>query len=144
MLLRDGAQFCRGRSRFLDHVPGAHEDTKVYVKIMPEALGQVLVAQLDTGAAWAVLDAEVAEAMSLLDGGGFPIPLSTRRGRQHGRLERVRIDLLADEGESYGLEATVWVSPEWRWGNFLGYGGLLERIRFAVDPSDNSFYFGSM
>lgn len=38
----------------------------------------------------------------------------------------------------------MWVSPEWRRGNFLGYEGFLNRIRFAIDPSDNSFYFGLM
>jgi hypothetical protein len=27
-------------------------------------------------------------------------------------------------------------------GTFLGYSGLLERIRFAVDPQQNNFYFG--
>ena len=26
----------------------------------------------------------------------------------------------------------------------LGYGGLLERIRFAVDPAINSFFFGTV
>jgi hypothetical protein len=26
--------------------------------------------------------------------------------------------------------------------NFLGYEGLLQRIRFAVDPEVNLFYFG--
>jgi hypothetical protein len=33
-------------------------------------------------------------------------------------------------------------SPDWRGPNFLGYQGLLQRIRFAVDPEVNLFYFG--
>lgn len=145
MLFRGGALFCGGRSRFLDNITGGVEGTaKVYVKIVPEALGEVLVAQLDTGAAWSVLDAEVADALSLLNGNGFPTPLTARGGVFHGRLERIRIDLVADEGESFGLDATVWVSPQWRQGNFLGYEGFLSRLRFAIDPSDNFFYFGTM
>lgn len=59
MLFRDGGLFCGGRSRFLDNT-----------------LGDVLVAQLDTGAAWSVLDADVADAMSLLNGDGVPARLS--------------------------------------------------------------------
>jgi hypothetical protein len=143
VLFRDGSVFfCRGRSRFADSLPASSEGTaKIYVKIMPEALGNVLIAQLDTGAAWSVLDADVAAELSLFDGSG--IPTSLERGvTYHGHLHRIWIDILADEGESYGFEATVWVSPEWRRGTFLGYEGFLSRIRFAVDPSENSFYFG--
>jgi hypothetical protein len=136
--------FCNARSRFLDRRPGSAEGTaKIYVKIVPEALGDVLVAQLDTGAAWSVLDADVAAEMSLLDGSGFPAKLS----RDHvydGYLHRIWIDLPADAGQGYGFEATVWVCADWRQGNFLGYEGFLNRIRFAVDASDNSFYFGPM
>jgi hypothetical protein len=56
----------------------------------------------------------------------------------------MRLGLVADNGESLSIEATVWVSREWTGGNFLGYGGLLERIRFAVDPANNLFYFGPL
>jgi hypothetical protein len=30
----------------------------------------------------------------------------------------------------------------WSYPNFLGLSGFLDRIRFAVDASDNAFYFG--
>jgi hypothetical protein len=36
----------------------------------------------------------------------------------------------------------VLVSAEWLAPTFLGYMGLLERIRFAIDPQANQFYFG--
>ena len=88
------------------------------------------------------LDSQVAEELSLLNGQGEPTTISTRLGGFSGRLERTRISIVADEGESLNVEATVWVSPDWPGHSFLGYGGLLERIRFAVDPSDNTFYFG--
>lgn len=50
--------------------------------------------------------------------------------------------LRADEGESLRVEATIFLSPDWIGPNFIGYGGLLQRIRFAVDPESNLFYFG--
>jgi hypothetical protein len=148
MLFRqDGSAFSVGRSRFEDREEVATGGTaaKIFVKIAPEALGGVLLlAELDTGAAWSVLHTEVAEALDLLNGTGEPVPYSTRLGRITGHLERTSIYIIADEGESLRIEATVWVSREWPGGNFLGYGGLLERIRFAIDPGDNFFYFGPL
>ncbi len=68
--------------------------------------------------------------------------LSTRFGRFGGRLYRGLITLPVDEGEPLDVDATVFISPDWRGPNFLGYEGLLQRIRFAVDPESNLFYFG--
>ena len=146
MLVRpDGTEFASGRSSFLDHSPGSPEPTpKIFVKIQAEPIDGVIIAQLDTGAAWSMLNAEIAEALSLLGREGEPVEISTRLGKFNGHLERTSLAIVADDGESVSVEATVWVSSEWPGGNFLGYGGLLERIRFAVDPSENSFYFGPM
>lgn len=141
---QDGAVFTTGRSLYSDRAPGSEPTAKIFVKIGIEALPGPIVAQLDTGAAWSMLDAEVAEAMDLLGGGGEPAPISTRLGRVVGRLERTDLEILADDGDSLTVQATVWVSPEWHGGNFLGYAGLLQNIRLAVDPSDNSFYFGPL
>ena len=144
MLARaDGTPFTTARAQYLDHDPGSSESTqKIILKITADPLGGVVFAQLDTGAAWSILDAEVAEALSLLGGSGAPARISTRYGPVEGRLERTSLEILADQGDSLVINATVWVSPDWRSGNFLGYGGLLERIRFAVDPSENAVYFG--
>lgn len=146
MLVRqNGTPFSIGRSRFADRAEVSDEPpAKIFVKVEPDSLGGVILAQLDTGAAWSILETQVAEALSLLNGEGEPAKLSTRFGPLDGRLKRTRIDIVADEGESLSVQATVWVSPDWAGHTFLGYGGLLERICFAVDPSDNSFYFGPM
>lgn len=38
---------------------------------------------------------------------------------------------------------TFFVSQDWPSGlTFLGYSGLLDSIRFALDPQANHFYFG--
>ncbi len=134
--------FTTGRARFEDNAPWAAELTpKIYVKITPENLGVVLLALLDTGAPWSLLDAEVAESLNLLNGDGEPKTIKTWRGDVRGRLERINLRLHADEGDSLDFEATVFVAPDWR-GTFLGYGGLLQHIRFGLDATNNFFYFG--
>jgi hypothetical protein len=138
----DGTQFTSGCAPYFDQEPEQGESrAKVFVRIDPGGIGPVL-ALLDTGAAWSVLDAEIAEAMSLLDGDGEPIRMTTRLGHFNGRLEDAHLTLLAQDGESLEVNARVFVSPEWPGRTFLGYMGMLERIRFALDPQQNHFHFG--
>ncbi|MBI3732481.1 MAG: hypothetical protein HY259_03370 [Chloroflexi bacterium] len=67
-----------------------------------------------------------------------------------GRLYLLNLTLLAIEGYSLELSATAFVpDSEWAesWGHlpsFLGLPGCLERLRFAVDPSTDTFYFGPL
>jgi len=139
----DGTQFASGRSRFFDNDPNAKEGTaKIFIKIEPANLGFPILAQLDTGSPWSILKPDVADAIALSDADGQPEKLDTRFGTIDGQLKRINITILADDGESIAVEATVFVPSEWPGGNFLGYGGLLERVRFAVDPQQNFFYFG--
>jgi hypothetical protein len=139
----DGADFATGRARFLDEAANALEGAaKIFLKIEPSNLGSPVLAQLDTGCAWSILKPEIAEAMQLMNEEGQPETLSTRFGTIDGQLKRTNITILADDGDSVDVEATVFVPTEWSSGNFLGYGGLLERVRFAVDPQENFFYFG--
>jgi hypothetical protein len=101
-----------------------------------------LLAQVDTAAAYSMLELELAEQLGVLDGDGEPATVSTRTGTIKGRLERIPVSLVAEEGESLELEATFLVSREWRAKTFLGYTGFLDRIRIALDPPANLFYFG--
>jgi hypothetical protein len=56
----------------------------------------------------------------------------------------VPVLILADEGDSLEVDAVVFVSKDWPAGkNFVGYSGLLESIRVALDPQANHFYFGA-
>jgi predicted aspartyl protease len=139
----DGADFATGRARFLDEDANALEGTaKIFVKIEPSNLGSPVLAQLDTGCPWSILKPEIAEAINLMEEEGQPQVLSTRLGIVNGQLKRTTITIIADDGNSIDVEATVFISAAWTAGNFLGYGGLLERVRFAVDPQENFFYFG--
>jgi hypothetical protein len=65
-----------------------------------------------------------------------------------GRLYRLSLTLLADEGEDVTIQTTAFL-PEREeaehWGDMpclLGLHGCLERLRFAVDPRTEHFYFG--
>ena len=81
-------------------------------------------------------DVEPLEKMTML----------IRGMRLEGGLIRLGITLEADEGENLTVEATAFVPDvEEYWGDFpafLGLTGFLERIRFAVDPNTDTFYFG--
>jgi hypothetical protein len=141
LLQADGKIFARGRSRFLDSDGGDEPTPKIFVKVVSGDAPIPLLAQLDTGAAWSVLDGEIAEALGLLEQAGPTVSLSTRSGAVRGKLIRSSLTIVADEGESCEVEATLFVSRDWAYGNFLGYSGFLERIRFAIDPGTNDFYF---
>jgi hypothetical protein len=99
---------------------------------------------LDTAADWSVISTEIAEDLGLFGIEGESIVLSTRFGTIAGHLVPAAVTLIADDGDSLGIDATVFVSSDWprKAGTFLGYSGLLERIRFAVDPQKNDFFFG--
>ena len=143
-MLRDleGKTFATGCAAFVD-TDSADISPKIYVRIQPGNLPAPVLAQVDTGAAWSVLRADVARRIGAFEASGEPLVLSTRMGRIRGELVRTSVSLVADAGESLDLNATVFVSPDWTHGTVLGYAGLLERIRFAIDPYRNLFYFGT-
>lgn len=143
MLLRGRDLFTTGRSRFADHSPAAKDPTaKIYVRVAFEQGSEVLV-QVDTGAAWSVLAPDVARALGVSARGGHPARMRTPFGVMDGYLVRVPLTLWADEGENLRLDGTFFVSESWPDGmSFLGYSGLLDSLRFAVDPQANDFYFG--
>lgn len=137
--------FACGRSLFLDSLKEAPETTaKVFVKIcLNGEIESSVYAQVDTGAAWSILAPSDADRLGLLGQPGTPMILSTHLGCIKGALVRLPIRFLADEGESLDTEGTFLISPDWPPGRtFLGYSGLLDSIRFALDPQVNHFYFG--
>ena len=140
-----GEDFPWGRCLFRDFLKGVPEPTaKVYVKVCIDGrIDSSLYAQIDTGAAWSVLDPTVARTFGLLEQEGEPILLHTRFGLIEGNLVRLPITFLSDQGDPLDTFGTFFISPDWPPGRtFLGYSGLLDSIRFALDPQANHFYFG--
>ena len=137
----DGSTFASGRNRYLDRDPGRRSETaSIHVEVKFD--GVRVLAMLDTGASWSVLDAEVADDLKLFDRDGVTRTISSRVGTVQGKLVRARTTLVAEDGDSLEVDSTVFVSRDWPAGNFIGYCGLLERIRFALDPQANAFMFG--
>lgn len=76
------------------------------------------------------------------------LTMLVRGMRLEGKIIRMSIKIVAFEGENLTVDATAFVPDvEEYWGNFpafLGLTGFLERIRFAVDPNTDTFYFGQL
>jgi hypothetical protein len=140
-----GFYFTQGRSKFSDHAPGFVEPTaKVYVTVLLGQSSQPVPAQLDTGAAWSVLPPHVAREAGVPPDSDRPVLMSTRLGIKRGYLARASLVFVAEQGESLYTEGTFFICPDWPEGQvFLGYSGLLDSIRFALDPQANNFFFGT-
>jgi len=138
-------RFASGRSKFADHPPERIEPTaKIYVKVLIAGLPEVQLAQLDTGAAWSILSKEIAAAIGAVEETGERVTMSSRFGVHQGYLVRLPVTFIADAGESLVTDGAFFVSNDWPLDlTFLGYSGLLDSIRFALDPQRNHFYFGS-
>jgi len=124
-------RFATGALTYDDGQPESATDARIMIQVQIE--GQPVGAMVDTGAPWVVLDPELAEALQIEASGAVEL-----------------VNLLAERGESHRVEATIFVPalpPGEVWGNkpnFIGLLGLLDRIRYAIDPSTNTFYFGPL
>ena len=115
----------------------------LYVRVvLPDSSDASLYALIDTGTPYCVFNTALIENLGLPLDEGEKIVLWTAYGPFEDTVQRVMIRLLAEQGESLNIDASVFVAADWHLGNFLGYTGFLERLRFAVDPGTNTFYFG--
>ena len=139
--------FASGLVYYEDQYPGQDPTARVVLTVTIAGLHTV-PAIVDTGAPWCLLDADILAAIELVQADSLPTERLAIRGVHYqGRLTRLILRLRADEGEDVDLEATVFVpmlnpGEPWNVPNFIGLQGLLSRMRFAVDPAENVFYFG--
>ena|SRR5579859_3204670 len=105
-------------------------------------------AVIDTGALWCILNPEKAEQIAPHQKEQLGTERLIVRGLTYtGHLFRIPVTVIADEGSDLIVDATVFVpvlqeDEQWLHPNFLGLDGFLDRLRFAVDPAENAFYFG--
>lgn len=89
-------------------------------------------------------DAEIEQDES---GEDQTVKYATRIGTFEGRLHRLGVTLVADQGEELFVQSTVLVVPAWPGPPVLGYRGFLERIRIGLDPGGTHegprLFFGS-
>lgn len=137
--------FATGVSKYADrkgNLPAS--GPLIYLEVKPGWFKGTVFAIVDTAAPWCIFEPTVGDFVrESFDQVSDEVRLSTRIGTFGGALYRGPLFVPALEGEPLDVEATVFVSSDWPPGmNFLGYEGLLQRIRFAVDPEVNLFYFG--
>ncbi|MCL5998849.1 MAG: hypothetical protein M1546_22740 [Chloroflexi bacterium] len=102
---------------------------------------------LDTGTPYVICEPGLAEALRLNPKDGAKAAINIRGHEVPGNLYRLVITLPAEEGDPLKYEAGVFVpniKPDEDWTempSFIGMSGL-EIIRFAVDPTEEMFYFG--
>jgi len=102
-------------------------------------------AMLDTGSQWCILPVEFATDLGYgAHDEESDTRLHTRFGTITGRLVRIPLRFRAEEGRQVTVEATWFISEGWPGPPVLGWKGCLERIRFALDPGEESFYFAEL
>ena len=70
-----------------------------------------------------------------------------REIRVRGTLHRVPLTFVAEEGDDFTLDVTAFVPDESyeavpELPSVLGLYGCMDRLRFAVNPGSDTFYFG--
>jgi hypothetical protein len=146
MLTLNGKPFTTSRATYRDVDPAQDtRQTAIYVQVvLPIHPGVSVYALVDTGTPFCIFETEITEALGLFPDQGERITLSTRMGSIPGTIQRLTIRLVAEQGDSLDIDASVFVTNDWGYGNFVGYSGFLERFRFAIDSGTNSFYFGPL
>ena len=144
LLAPDGSPFTTSRATYYDTDPdGRRRQSAIYLQVvLPFAQGISVYALVDSGSPYCIFDSALMAAADIDFDDGEPITLSTRIGRITGTIQRLPLIVAAEDGDPLAIDASVFVSGEWHQGHFLGYGGFLERLRFAVDPLTNTCYFG--
>lgn len=107
-------------------------------------------AVIDTGGAYLICSREISDYLrpSLMPE-DISQEIQVRGLNIKGTLHRFTLRLLADEGNGVDIDidATALVPESNSSHNLptiLGLMGCLERLKFAVDPSDDTFYFGDI
>lgn len=132
-----------GSAHFMSSLQENHHRLLVSVRCKIGGLSPSFDALLDTGAEWCVLRPEVAEALGYDPTPDPDVPgLLTRFGTMRGRLVRVPFRFEAEDGDQLDVDTTSFIATDWPGPVVIGWRGCLERIRFALDPNNNLFYFG--
>lgn len=147
----DGNSFAVGAIRYTYAPATAQETTnRIQLPITVEIERSLnTLAVLDTGAPYLILDPAIANVIGFSqDLALYRIKMLIRGMRLEGSVIRMNILLKAEQGEDLAVNSTTFIpDSEELWDgfpSFLGLSGFLERIRFAIDPTTDTFYFGSL
>src|SRR5579862_6413729 len=142
-----GNVLCTGSCNYDSRPSRAADSTnRLYVTVNIETVRTEAV--IDTGAPYLVLNPSLAHSLNLYTTDSLlRVPFQAVNFFGFGDIHRVTLELLADRGSSFAVDVTALVpvvAPEQEWDLpvVLGWDGCLERIRFAIDPVYQMFYFG--
>lgn len=132
-------------------VPPDMENLRLILRVAVEGIPTVAV--VDTGAPYLVIAPPIAKQIDFDPNTSLgPVTLNIRGSRYQGFLYRTRVSLFSEAGDELAFSATAFVpnaeeEEDWihrKLPSFLGLSLCLDRIRFAVDPSEDLFYFGAL
>jgi predicted aspartyl protease len=144
--------FAVGSSIYEDFYAGYGSQNHIVVTL---ALNQdkslSIRAIIDTGAKWCIVDPAIAEDWEKHFFNVYD-PHETMRIRGiefNGKIAHADIVLNASNGSDLILTARFFIprlSPHqiWNMPNFIGLDGMLNYMRFAIDPSESVVYFGKI
>lgn len=144
----DGQAFATGRTAY-EYRPVSQEETNRLL-LQVEINDLPLLAVVDTGSPYVIVQPTYTDVLELDPSEALEEKRILIRGTTcNGLIYRLPLLIPASDGESLGLEVTAFIPQvdEEIWGDlpsFLGMMGCLERLRFAVDPNEDAFYFGSL
>jgi hypothetical protein len=152
LLFETGEPFVVGATEYA-YRPASDSETAPRI-LIPVSVGDVpTTAFVDTGGVYLLCPPEVASRLNLRPEDGIPMPrpLTWRKESLDGMLYRVPLTLHATQGNGCTLEVTAFipnVRPNQEWPDkfpcIMGMQFCLEFMRFAVDPSADTFYFGNL
>lgn len=150
----NGEPFATGSASYrYDLVPGSGEAHRIIVQV--EVDGDPIEAILDTGGGFFFCKPELAESINIDPAEALGrLVIRIKKESVNGILHRIPITLLNNQnevGEDLSLEVTAFFpdpDQEFEDGflpySYLGMHCCMERVRFAIDPSqdEDHFYFG--
>lgn len=136
--------FCTGAVFYSDHYEADKNQNRI---VLMGSIEDDIVINLilDTASPWNVINPEFFEEKEFANCEKHKLNI---RGRSYdGFLIRKNITIRATEGEDVTIESTFFIprlneGDSWNYPNFLGLDGFLNRIRCAINPIENTFYFG--
>jgi len=148
LIFANGESFATGSLQY-SYGPATPGETTNRIIVPVEIDGAFTNAVVDTGAPYVICEPRIARQIGFNRASALGRDRLLIRGmRLDGSITRFNMTLRATSGRDLDVGATAFVPDvEEFWGNlpsFIGLMGFLERIRFAVDPSIDTFYFGKL
>ncbi len=145
--------FAVGSTQYSDHYPGYESQNHIVIPLAPSQDKSMSIrAIVDTGAKWCIIHPDIAQDWEkhFFHAYDSNQPMIIRGIKfERGKIAHANVVLNASSGEDLIIEARFFIpelSPDqiWSFPNFIGLDGLLNFIRYAIDPSENTIYFGKI